>query len=66
MNWYVPVVTPGIFYAAVYINMVSVVIGTMIITKLIQLWIAYHIRTIELIKTVQEYTILNYEHDAES
>ncbi len=63
MNPCVIIVSPFLFYTAVYLNMLSVVIGTFVLTKLIQLWVKHHLHTITLIRTVVKFQIKNYQHN---
>ena len=54
------IITPIAFFLAIYVNMISIVIGTFILTRLIQLWVIHHLDTVQLIKSVRSYKIDNY------
>ncbi len=60
MNCLTIIISPMAFYVAVYLNMISLVFGTFILTRLIQLWVTHHLHTVQLMKSVQSYEIANY------
>jgi len=53
-------ITPIALILAIYVNMISFVIGTFILTRLVQLWVKHHLHTLELIKSVYGLQIENY------
>lgn len=57
--------SPFFLITAIFMNIISMIIGTFIVTRLIQLWMLHHLYTIQLIKSVSEFKINNYIHDTE-
>lgn len=60
MSYKLVFLSPILLILAIYINMISYIFGTFILTKLISIWIISHLETIEIIKTVKKYKIENF------
>ena len=60
-NVYVVIATPIILAITLYINLITVVLGTFTLTRLIQIWVSHHIHVVNLIKSVNRIDIHNYE-----
>lgn len=60
LNPCVIIVSPIAFALSIYLNMLSFIIGTLILTKLVQFWVRHHLHTIHLIKQVRGFHISNY------
>lgn len=59
------ITAPAACFLSIYLNMISILLGTVLITKLVQYWVIYHLHVIRLIKTVKGFHIRNYTQQSE-
>lgn len=54
------ITAPLACFLSIYLNMLSFLLGTVLVTRLIQYWVIHHLHVIRRIKTVKGFNIKNY------